>query len=142
MKKRPSVVNTAQNGFVYPGDILFSWSGALEVQLWSGVKGVLNQHIFKIIPKSGYGKYYEYIKLREYAYNLRRIAESQKTTIGSITRDYLKQEQIIVPPEDIITRFEIKIRPFYQMLLKNKQEILQLKKTVSLVISPVNERAN
>ena len=33
---------------VNDGDILFSWSATLEVKLWTGGTGVLNQHIFKV----------------------------------------------------------------------------------------------
>ena len=30
------------------GDILFSWSGTLELMIWNYEKGALNQHIFKV----------------------------------------------------------------------------------------------
>jgi len=30
------------------GDVLFSWSGSLEVELWCGGRGALNQHLFKV----------------------------------------------------------------------------------------------
>ena len=33
------------------GDILISWSGSLGIFLWNGGKALLNQHIFKVIPK-------------------------------------------------------------------------------------------
>ncbi len=33
------------------GDILFSWSGSLEVVLWCDGKGALNQHLFKVSSK-------------------------------------------------------------------------------------------
>ena len=31
---------------VHDGDVLFSWSGSLEVELWCGGPGALNQHLF------------------------------------------------------------------------------------------------
>ena len=33
---------------VQDGDVLFSWSGSLEVELWCGGPGALNQHLFKV----------------------------------------------------------------------------------------------
>jgi type I restriction enzyme S subunit len=30
------------------GDVLFSWSGSLEIEIWCGGKGALNQHLFKV----------------------------------------------------------------------------------------------
>ena len=33
------------------GDVLFSWSGSLEVDIWCGGEGALNQHLFKVTSK-------------------------------------------------------------------------------------------
>ncbi len=30
------------------GEILFSWSGSLEVVIWTGGRGALNQHLFRV----------------------------------------------------------------------------------------------
>jgi len=35
---------------VNPGDLLVSWSATLGVFQWSGPKGLLNQHIFRVLP--------------------------------------------------------------------------------------------
>ena len=36
------------------GDVLFAWSGTtLGGYLWNGGDAILNQHIFKIVPKNG-----------------------------------------------------------------------------------------
>lgn len=35
--------------YIVNGDILFSWSGSLEVVIWECGKGVLNQHLFKVV---------------------------------------------------------------------------------------------
>lgn len=36
-----------------PGDILFVWSGSLLVDRWVWGTGLINQHIFKVIPHAG-----------------------------------------------------------------------------------------
>ena len=40
---------------VNPGDLLFAWAGVKGVSfgptIWSGPRGVLNQHIFRVVPK-------------------------------------------------------------------------------------------
>lgn len=33
---------------IQDGDVLFSWSGSLEVVRWAGGEGALNQHLFKV----------------------------------------------------------------------------------------------
>mgnify|MGYP002654473690 CR=1 FL=1 len=35
---------------VNPGDLLVSWSATLGVFQWNGPKGLLNQHIFRVLP--------------------------------------------------------------------------------------------
>ncbi len=37
---------------VKDGDLLFSWSASLEVMIWTGGGGALNQHIFKVTSDS------------------------------------------------------------------------------------------
>lgn len=37
---------------VKDGDLLFSWSGTLEVAVWCGGEGALNQHLFKVTSKT------------------------------------------------------------------------------------------
>ena len=40
----------AEKLVVYPGDLLVSWSATLGVFQWTGPKGLLNQHIFRVLP--------------------------------------------------------------------------------------------
>jgi type I restriction enzyme S subunit len=44
---------------VRDGDVLFSWSGSLAVDIWCGGDGALNQHLFKVTSKT-YGKWFFY----------------------------------------------------------------------------------
>jgi len=45
------------------GDLLFSWSGSIGVYLWNRGDAVLNQHIFKVIPKPNVDKFFLYYAL-------------------------------------------------------------------------------
>jgi len=40
--------------FIKNGDILFSWSATLLVNIWNSGEGLLNQHLFKVTPKADY----------------------------------------------------------------------------------------
>ncbi len=40
------------------GDIIFSWSGTLKVEIWAGGIGGLNQHLFKVTSKKFEKWYY------------------------------------------------------------------------------------
>lgn len=45
------------------GDLLFSWSGTLGLYMWDRGRAILNQHIFKVIPKQNTDKKYLYYVL-------------------------------------------------------------------------------
>src|ERR1700730_7911236 len=49
---------------VAAGDLLFSWSGSLDVYRWHGPDALLNQHIFKVVPRDGYPQWAVYYALR------------------------------------------------------------------------------
>ena len=52
-------INIPEKYIVYDGDILFSWSGTLEVVMWCNGKGALNQHLFKVSSEN-YPKWFYY----------------------------------------------------------------------------------
>ncbi|MBE6500370.1 MAG: restriction endonuclease subunit S [Methanobrevibacter thaueri] len=107
------------------GDILFSWSATLETMIWTGGKGGLNQHIFKVIPKD-YGKYYVYMMLSAYINNFVRMAESRKTTMGHITREHLLQSKIPLPPKELTYEFDELVAPLFNKYIQNNIEIRKL----------------
>ncbi|MEW8524835.1 MAG: restriction endonuclease subunit S [Candidatus Thiodiazotropha endolucinida] len=49
------------------GDLLFSWSATLDSFEWSRGPGILNQHIFKVVPKTGTHKRFLYYSLKHHA---------------------------------------------------------------------------
>jgi type I restriction enzyme S subunit len=73
-----------QELFVDPGDLLVSWSATLDVYRWAGPRGVLNQHIFKVIPKPGVDIDYLYFALRSV------IAELESKTHGSTMKHVVR----------------------------------------------------
>ncbi|MEY8336555.1 restriction endonuclease subunit S [Lachnospiraceae bacterium 62-35] len=110
-----------EKNIINDGDILFSWSATLEVMIWTGGKGALNQHIFKVIPKE-YEKYYVYMQLSAYIINFIHMAEARKTTMGHITIDHLKQSRIAFPPKEIAEIYNEKVGGvFDKIICSNRQ---------------------
>jgi len=107
------------------GDILFSWSASLEVMIWSGGTGGLNQHIFKVTSEK-YPKSFFYFQLVWYLKHFKMIADLRKTTMGHITLDHLKQSRIVIPPIEIITKLDIQLSPIQSKQVLLKQENQQL----------------
>lgn len=110
------------------GDILFSWSATLEVMYWYGGSGGLNQHIFKVNPKSYFPKEYVYEQLSSYIVNFVKMAEARKTTMGHITTDHLEQSKIPLPPESLIKQFKEKVYSIHLKIRQTKQENRELTK--------------
>jgi len=94
------------------GDVLFSWSGSLEVVIWTSGKGALNQHLFKVTSKD-YPKWFYYYWILQYLPQFRHIAEGKATTMGHIQRHHLKDSLVIVPD-----------KPTFQRMDKNLDSIL------------------
>ncbi|HEM6340278.1 TPA: restriction endonuclease subunit S [Streptococcus suis] len=114
-----------KEAIIEAGDILFSWSATLEVILWGGEKGALNQHIFKVTSEK-YPKSFIYNELRSYLKVFKTIAELRKTTMGHITQDHLKQAMIIVPPNNLIDEIHNRISLILKQQLDLKQQNQEL----------------
>lgn len=117
----------AEDHIINNGDILFSWSASLETMIWNRGKGGLNQHIFKVIPKDEISLHFVYQTLSTYIINFKRMAEARKTTMGHITRDHLEQSRIVIPPKDLIDKFENTVKSFYEQITIVDRESQQLK---------------
>jgi len=118
-------VNIPEKVIVNDGDILFSWSASLEVIIWTGGIGGLNQHIFKVTSDE-YPKSFIYFQLLNYLNRFRIIAENRKTTMGHITIDHLKQSEIYIPPKNIINKVDKTVSPIFSAIIKNRQESANL----------------
>ncbi|MFH6770270.1 restriction endonuclease subunit S [Gaetbulibacter aquiaggeris] len=122
-------VNIPEKVIVYDGDILFSWSATLDVKIWSGGTGGLNQHIFKVTSKK-YPKSYYYFELLNYLQHFKMMAELRKTTMGHITQEHLKQSRIVIPPLELIKQLDLKLKTILeQVVLKQKenQKLMELR---------------
>ena len=82
---------------VQNGDVLFSWSGSLEVEVWCGGVGALNQHLFKVTSKE-FPKWFYLLWTRHHLDHFRQIAASKATTMGHIQRVHLTEAKVLVPP--------------------------------------------
>ena len=113
---------------VFNGDILFSWSASLEVMIWTGGEGGLNQHIFKVIPKTSFNKPFVFYQILDYIKVFQGMAEARKTTMGHITQDHLNQSVIVVPKDNsVLLEFEKLISPVFNQIILNSEQTSDLK---------------
>ena len=100
------------------GDVLFSWSGSLEVEIWCGGEGALNQHLFKV-TSSKYPKWFYYLWTRHHLEHFRQVAASKATTMGHIQRAHLSAAKAFVPTENVLLAANIVLSPIIERQIEN-----------------------
>lgn len=91
-----------QNWKVENGELLFAWSGSkgssFGAHIWHNGDAVLNQHIFKVVPKNGIYKEYLYWLLRQFQKRIEEDAHGFKETFVHVRQSDLKKVVVPVPP--------------------------------------------
>jgi type I restriction enzyme S subunit len=100
------------------GDVLFSWSGSLEVEIWCGGEGALNQHLFKVTSED-FPKWFYFFWTRHHLADFRQTAASKATTMGHIQRGHLTAAKVCVPTAAVIEGANAVLGPIVEMLIEN-----------------------
>ncbi|WP_412550728.1 restriction endonuclease subunit S [Shimia sp. MIT910701] len=59
--------NINRGYLIKDGDLLFSWSATIDAFIWDRGDAILNQHIFKVVPKKNADKTYLYYLIKAHA---------------------------------------------------------------------------
>ena len=111
---------------VSDGDILFSWSGTLEIEYWAGGPGALNQHLFKVIGRT-VPNWFIYFASRSHLSEFRKIASGKATTMGHIQRAHLDEAKVAVPPVELLEA----VGGFFAALVDQKVSLLLENRTLT-----------
>ncbi len=106
---------------VNDGDLLFSWSGSLEVEFWCGGKGALNQHLFKV-TSTVVPSWYAYLWTKHHLPEFRAIAANKATTMGHIQRKHLTEAQVLLPPPATLEAMNAVMKPIFAELIQRRLE--------------------
>ena len=110
---------------VTAGDILFSWSATLSAMIWDEEDGLLNQHLFKVIPHNGISREFILQSI------LKALDEFSNLTTGStmkhIQRGKLKEVFVNVPDNVTMRKYESISEPMREQILTLKKQIILLK---------------
>lgn len=110
---------------IHDGDVIFSWSGSLLVDLWCGDICGLNQHLFKV-TSSKYDKWFYYAWTAHYLSRFAAIAADKATTMGHIKREDLGKAKVLIPSDEDYHRIGVLLQPIYDLIISNKIENRQL----------------
>ena len=111
--------NLKSEYIVHNGDVLFSWSGSLEVEVWCGGEGALNQHLFKVTSKA-LPKWFYLRWTRHHLSHFRQIAASKATTMGHIQRAHLSEAKVLVPPDLLLGAMDDYFGPLLARSVENE----------------------
>jgi len=114
------------------GDILFSWSAHLDVYVWAGGEGLLNQHIFNVLPFDGFTRTFCYYALKEAIPRFRAL--SLGATMHHIKRSALDQISLVVPVIELQKQFEALTEPLLAQILNIRTKNTILESTRDLLL--------
>lgn len=109
------------------GDVLFSWSGSLVVDIWCHGKGALNQHLFKVTSDI-YPKWFYYLWTRYHLRAFQAVAADKATTMGHIQRTHLTEALTVCPPSESIPEINEIFEPLIDKIISTRIESMALAK--------------
>jgi len=113
------------NYIVEDGDVLFSWSGSLLIDIWTQGRGVLNQYLFKV-TSADYPKWFYYYWTEHHLTEFQRVAAYKATTMGHIKRHHLRDAKVYVANDRIMKLADEQINPHFELTIQNELEAQKL----------------
>jgi type I restriction enzyme S subunit len=117
---------------VSDGDVLFSWSADLDAYLWSGGEGLLNQHLFNVLPAEGISRAFCFHALKESMPRFRAL--SLGATMHHIKRSALDQVCTVVSPGSIRNQFQELVDPMHLQIVTLTRHVRNLGRTRDLLL--------
>ena len=106
---------------IHDGDVIFSWSGSLLVDIWcSGTCG-LNQHLFKVTSQT-YEKWFYYLWTKHHLDRFIFLAADKATTMGHIKREELDKAEVIIPDDKTYSKLTMTLSPIIDTIINNRVE--------------------
>lgn len=114
--------STIKNDYIInDGDVIFSWSGSLLVDIWCGGKCGLNQHLFKVTSKN-YDKWFYYLWTLHHLNRFIFLAADKATTMGHIKREELDKAEVIIPDSSTYKELTKTLSPIIDKIVANRIE--------------------
>lgn len=114
---------------VYDGDMIFSWSGTLMIDIWTGGNAALNQHLYKVTSPE-YPQSFYLMWTKQHLSRFQHIAEAKAVTMGHIKKGDLNDSLCLVPSSLLVDKYDSIVGKYYtkiknQRLLNNQLTALR-----------------
>ena len=106
---------------IHNGDVIFSWSGTLLVDVWCGGDCGLNQHLFKVTSKD-YPKWFYYYWTKHHLQEFIHIAKDKAVTMGHIKRGHLEEAMVAIPDNDSMKKAHELFEPILSKMISLRLE--------------------
>lgn len=117
--------NIKSEYIIHDGDVIFSWSGSLLVDIWCGGTCGLNQHLFKV-TSNVYDKWFYYLWTAHHLDRFIAIAADKATTMGHIKREELSKAEVLIPSEEAYMEISSIMQPIFELMISNRVEARKL----------------
>ncbi|MBQ4555679.1 MAG: restriction endonuclease subunit S [Spirochaetaceae bacterium] len=106
---------------IHDGDVIFSWSGSLLVDIWCGGTCGLNQHLFKVTSQT-YEKWFYYLWTKHHLDRFIFLAADKATTMGHIKREELDKAEVFIPDDKTYSKLTMTLSPIIDTIINNRVE--------------------
>lgn len=103
------------------GDVVFSWSGTLMVDIWCGGICGLNQHLFKV-TSDNYPKWFYLMWTKHHLAEFIRIAKDKAVTMGHIKRGDLEKALVAIPDSDTLDKMSKVMEDIHNQIINTRLE--------------------
>ena len=110
---------------IHDGDVIFSWSGSLLVDIWCGGTCGLNQHLFKVTSNT-YDKWFYYLWTAHHLERFIAIAADKATTMGHIKRGELAKAEVLIPSDEDYKSINSLMNPIFNLIVAKRIEARKL----------------
>lgn len=93
--------DAADENIAREGDMLFVWSGSLTAGRWMWEEGLINQHVFKVLPKQDVPGWLVFALVEHQMPWFLSLAADKATTMGHIKREHLDAAVPVPSPEEV-----------------------------------------
>ena len=120
------------------GDVIFSWSASLFIDIWCGNKCALNQHLFKVTSEA-YPKWFYFLWTHSHIKEWTRMISAKATSMGHIKREDLENAPVIIPTENVLKSLDVYMHPIFDLYVHKKKETLLLTELQSLLLAKMGQ---
>lgn len=114
------------------GDLIFSWSGTLAVNVWACGPALLNQHLFRVMPTNHVGRGFLLCALRHALVAFAN--QSVGATMKHIRRSALHSVHVALPPLGLLDTANESLNDIYAQLIVLHQQNQKLAQARDLLI--------